>query len=226
MLQARAALLYTEKNGALRSTPGCPAGDFGAARGSAACGAQDVWRASDGGGMCGVALLSERAGWKEWWATVKAAARRLATRRLEERLSLALFRVSAPAAVWLRRWVLDMPATREAPLDFIVSLPGGCCRLLPVTCLVWFAHGGHKRPHFCDFCLNRLVGDADAPRILFVCPSWIQWVRRWPADVDLAFSRTPVACGASAWWLRFRREPPSHALVTAALTAAGCPQIH
>ena len=57
------------------------------------------------------------------------AARRLAsTRRLEERPSLALFifRACTQTAVWLRRWVYDMPVTLAAPSALIVSLLGGC----------------------------------------------------------------------------------------------------
>ena len=53
--------------------------------------------------MLGITLPTVRTGWKEWRATVKAVARHLATRWLEERSSLVLFRACAPTTVWSRR---------------------------------------------------------------------------------------------------------------------------
>ena len=115
----------------------------------------------------GIALPTARTMRKEWRATVKAAVRRLAATRLEQRSSLTLFRVCAPTAVWLRQWVLDMPATREAPLALVVPLLGCCCQLLPVTRLVRFAHRGQERPRLCDFCLDPLVGGTRMRRTFF-----------------------------------------------------------
>ena len=98
----------------------------------------------------------------------------------------------------------------------------GCCQSRASCGLLV---GGQGWPQFCDFCVNQLVGDAGASHILLACPAWAIWARQWLVEVDLAFSRTPAACGASAWWRRLRREPPSRAAVAAALTTAGCPQI-
>jgi hypothetical protein len=95
--------------------------------------------------------------------------------------------------------------------------------MLPVTRLVRFAPSGQERPHFCDFCHNRLAGDADAPHIFLACPAWATWAKLWLDEVDLAFARTPAARGALAWWQGLRGGPPTHAGLAAALTAAGCP---
>ena len=150
MLQARAALLYAgdvarcEARLAIqREILALPEGRRRVAR-TMSC----VLAAEKACAALCIALPSERAGRKEWRATVKAAVWCLTTIRLEERPILALFRTCEPAADWLRRWVSDIPATREAPPALIVSLLGGCCRLLPVTRLVRFAHDGQERPHF------------------------------------------------------------------------------
>jgi hypothetical protein len=176
-------------------------------------------------GALGIALPTVRTTRKEWRATVKEAATRLAASRLEQRSSLRLFRACEPTRGWLRRWVWDTSATRESPSALLVSLLGGFCRLLPVTRLVRFAPTGQERPHFCDFCQQTLAGDADAGHVLMACPAWAPTARQWQIDVDLAFARTPVACGARAWWQRLRRGPPSHASLAAALMAGGCPSM-
>jgi hypothetical protein len=227
MLRARAALLHAENidrcevhRAVHKAMLALPEGQR-----RTACRLSCVQAAGEACQALGVALPTALTGRKEWRATVKAATRRLAARRLELRSSLTLFRTCAPTADWLRRWVWEMPATRQAPSAFLVSLLGGFCRLLPVTRLGRFAHGEQHRPHFCDFCGNQLIGDADAPHIFLSCPAWARWARQWLTEVDLAFRRTPAACGAATWWQRLRRGPPSNATLAAALMAAGCPRM-